>query len=349
MNYIIFNVILLFAGFFALLIFSIGLMACLAPIGLFVKSENTPKISMIPFITISVIYHIYFWVFWSAFCIAMIIRFTHKPEVTWDWLYWITGFIECISLIGFLSYKEQQGSQSPSDVRGIRKGKMLYSLVAIVAFFVFAFAPSLMLWPYGWALKPLGLAFNGLTSSEAQVESPPILDYVDDQYQFAFKFPADWKLEKKNAPGEAGEIRAMVRHPSKQMYVMATVSHIGKTITRSQFDSSQNRDAMVEGMMELTVEQVYKKASQDLGIERTIVSEKRAIPSDSGIKFYISTAQIKGSMTMIMAGIHILPFDKPYMIAFLMVTPMDRTATKDNDTITQILNSFHVLGERPIK
>jgi hypothetical protein len=52
---------------------------------------------------------------------------------------------------------------------------------------------------------------------------------------------------------------------------------------------------------------------------------------------------------MLMAGIHIVPFEKPYMITFTMFTPMDRTATKDNEIITRVFNSFHSLGERPIK
>jgi hypothetical protein len=33
----------------------------------------------------------------------------------------------------------------------------------------------------------------------------------------------------------------------------------------------------------------------------------------------------------------------------MMITPVDRTATKDNETITRVFNSFHVLGEQPIK
>jgi hypothetical protein len=94
MNFILFNVILLFAGFLAVLVFSVGLMACLAPMALFAKSENPPKAVMLPLIGIAGIYQIYLWGFWSAFCVAMAIRFTQKPEVTWDWLYWITGFME---------------------------------------------------------------------------------------------------------------------------------------------------------------------------------------------------------------------------------------------------------------
>ena len=157
MNFIIFNVILLFAGFLAVLIFSIGLMACIAPMALFAKSESPPKLVTLPFWGIAGIYQIYFWGFWSAFCVAMTIKFTHKPEVTWNWLYWIVGFIWCIALIGWLAHKEKQSSQSIEEARGIQKGTTGYSLIAIVAFLAFSFFPSLILPPYGWALKAFGL------------------------------------------------------------------------------------------------------------------------------------------------------------------------------------------------
>jgi len=157
MNFIIFNVILLFSGFLAVLIFSIGLMACIAPMALFAKSESPPKLVALPFLGIAGIYQIYFWGFWSAFCVAMTIKFTHKPEVTWNWLYWIVGFIWCTSLIGWLAHKEKQSSQSHEEARGIQKGTTLYSLIAIVAFLAFSFFPSLILPPYGWALKAFGL------------------------------------------------------------------------------------------------------------------------------------------------------------------------------------------------
>jgi hypothetical protein len=157
MNFIIFNVILLFAGFLAVLIFSVGLMACIAPIALFAKSESPPKLFTLPFLGIAGIYQIYFWGFWSAFCVAVTIKFTHKPEVTWNWLYWIAGFIWCTSLIGWLASKEKQSSQSNEEARGIQKGTRLYSLIAIVAFLGFSFFPSLILPPYGWALKAFGL------------------------------------------------------------------------------------------------------------------------------------------------------------------------------------------------
>jgi hypothetical protein len=157
MNFILFNISLLFAGFGALLIFSFGLMACLAPIALFAKWGSPPKAVVLPLMGIAAIYQMYFWGLWSAFCVAMTLSYTQKPDVTWDWAYWTAGFMECTSPIGWLAHKERQSSQSLEEVRNIQKGTMLYSLIAIVAFAVFAFFPSLMSAPYGRALKAIGM------------------------------------------------------------------------------------------------------------------------------------------------------------------------------------------------
>jgi hypothetical protein len=165
MNFILFNISLLFAGFLALFIFSLGLMACLAPIALFAKWGSPPKVVVLPLMGIAAIYQMYFWGLWSAFCVAMTLSYTQKPEVTWDWAYWTAGFMECTSPIGWLAHKERQSSQSPEEARNIQKGTMLYSLIAIVAFGVFAFFPSLMSAPYGRALKALGLGASTPTAT----------------------------------------------------------------------------------------------------------------------------------------------------------------------------------------
>ncbi len=205
-------------------------------------------------------------------------------------------------------------------------------------------------WPYFIATRFSAVDRKAEKENNVRLlpEAPP-REYVDNQYQFAFQFPADWKFEKNPPPQEAGEVRAIVRHPTKPMHVMATVGHLSKTLTKRQFESSPNRDAAVEALMELSVEQIYKKISRDIGAERMIVSEKRVLPSDEGIRFYISTAHIKGNVTMLMGGNHIVPFEKPYMVTFAMITPVDRTATADNEIITHVFKSFHVLGEQPLK
>lgn len=200
----------------------------------------------------------------------------------------------------------------------------------------------------------VGVAFGleaGMGFKPSAVLETPAREYVDHQYQFAFQFPADWKIEKNPAPGEAGEVRAIVRHPTKPMRVMATVGHIGKTIMKRHFESipTPSREAVVEAFVGLTVEQVYKKASRDMGAESMLVSEKRMVPSEAGVGFYISTLHHKGKVPILVAGIHIVPFEKPYIVTFVMIAPVDSTATKNNETITRVFNSFHLLDERPVK
>jgi hypothetical protein len=192
----------------------------------------------------------------------------------------------------------------------------------------------------------------GSASSQAIASGPeaPWREYVDQQYQFAFQFPADWKIEKDPPPGEAGEVRVLVGHPTKAIRVMVIVDQVGKSYTKRQFELSPTRDAVVEELIERTIDQVYKKTSRDIGAERMIVAEKRAVPSNAGIKFYIATVNIiKGTGVMGASGIHILPFEKPYMVSFLMSTPADQTATSDNEIIKNVFDSFHILGEPPIK
>ena len=204
-------------------------------------------------------------------------------------------------------------------------------------------------WPYFVAKRFSAVEWKAGKGNNVRLvaEAPP-REYVDHQYQFAFQFPADWKFEKNPPPGEAGEVRVIIRHPTKPMWVQALVGHLDKAVTKHQFESSPNRDAAVEGIMELSLE-AYKKISRDVGAERMIVSEKKILPSDAGIQFYISTAHRKGNMTLLVAGIHIVPFEKPHILTFMMVAPVDPTATKDNETIDRVFNSFHILGERPIK
>jgi hypothetical protein len=117
----------------------------------------------------------------------------------------------------------------------------------------------------------------------------------------------------------------------------------------AQFESMPNRNNIVDGLIDLSIEEVYKKISRDIGAKNMVVSEKRMVPSDIGIKFYISTAHVKDNVPIVIAGIHTIPFEKTYMIMFTMITPLDKTATKDNETITRIFRSFHLLGERPSK
>jgi hypothetical protein len=158
MNFIFFNILLLFAGFPAVLLFSFGLMACIIPLAPFVKGKNPPKSVIFSIAAIAGGFQIYFWGLWAAFCVAVTMKFTQKPEVTWDWLYWICGFMWCTSLIGWLAHKEQQSSATVEEARRVQSSTTFYSLIAIAAFLIFAFAPSLAEWPYGWFMNLTGLS-----------------------------------------------------------------------------------------------------------------------------------------------------------------------------------------------
>lgn len=154
MNFITYNLILLGAGFPALFLFSVGVMGILAPLALFSKSGEPPKVVLFPLMGLAGLFQVYFWGLWAAFCVATTYRFTDKPEVTWDWLYFISGFMCFTSLIGWLSHKERQAGGTG---KAFEYGTIFYALIAQVAYIVFAIWPPVMLTPYGWALELLGL------------------------------------------------------------------------------------------------------------------------------------------------------------------------------------------------
>jgi hypothetical protein len=196
-----------------------------------------------------------------------------------------------------------------------------------------------LVWPYF-----MFFADRGASTTK---DGARISEYTDNQYNFAFQFPADWKFQKPPAPGEAGEVRVLLQSTRKNSSVMALVGHVGRSITKEQFENSPNRDTMLTTMIDFTVDQVYKKASRDIGASRMIVSEKRPLPSDVGIKFYISTGSVVENGMVAVAGIHVIPFGKDYMVTFLMIHPVNRNATAENETMEQVFNSFHLVGEPP--
>ena len=156
MNFIKYNIVLLLSGFPAILIFSVGVFACLAPLALFAKMEKPPLIVVILLTLLAGAFQIYFWGLWSAYCVAVTYKFTIRPAVTWDWLYFITGFFDASSIIAWLSYKEQEGESYQRQTE-VQRGTMYYAAVAWIAYIVFAIWPSLITPVYGWATNLLNL------------------------------------------------------------------------------------------------------------------------------------------------------------------------------------------------
>jgi hypothetical protein len=175
------------------------------------------------------------------------------------------------------------------------------------------------------------------------------MEYQDNKYQFAFQFPQDWKVQRDLSLNEHGEIRVIVRHPTRPIFAEVIVGQLDKGVTKKQYEANPQRDGLVDALMQFTVDQVYKNASRTAGAERMFVVEKKVIPSDAGIKFYVSTLQMKGDSSFGVFGLHIAPFGKPYILAFVIGSPVDKSVTEDNTTVTRVFQSFHVLGEQPVQ
>ena len=140
------------AQFVCLILFSFVVVATLAPLAISVKSQSVARILAMPVMIASGLAQVYFWGFWVAFCSGFATKYATMPTVSYRWLYYVTAFFFCTGPLGYLSHKESQTAQSSLEQRGIARGTLLYSLVAIAAFFVFRVWPGLVEWPYGWAL-----------------------------------------------------------------------------------------------------------------------------------------------------------------------------------------------------
>lgn len=187
--------------------------------------------------------------------------------------------------------------------------------------------------------------FVATVSSSFSDDQP--VEYVDNQYQFAFQYPRDWILAEKPAPIliDAGKTRIIVRHPTEPYYVMASITGPINVLSKDKYEKSPRRDEITNGLIQRTIDQIYKKSSRKIGAERMDLIESKTIPSNIAVQFYISTLY-KGRHSIFIAGMHTLPFGKPYLIALVAVSP---TPVKENDTITKVFNSFHLIGQTPMK
>jgi hypothetical protein len=74
-----------------------------------------------------------------------------------------------------------------------------------------------------------------------------------------------------------------------------------------------------------------------------IVASKQVLPSDDGIKFHISTLQTIGADQIVIAGIHLIPFNQSHMISFIMMSPFKVDPARQK-VINGVLTSFRVVS-----
>jgi len=167
-------------------------------------------------------------------------------------------------------------------------------------------------------------------------------EYADAQYQFTFRFPADWQREKVPTPGEGGEVRLAAKSPARPIFVLAIVGPIGPAITREEFERRPDRDALVDELIQRTLGQVYSKMSRDLSASRLVVDETHRRASDRGIGFSIHTTHTTPEGATTVEGTHVFPFGEPYVITLLVVARGAAAAPAEVETRRRLLDSLRV-------
>lgn len=187
----------------------------------------------------------------------------------------------------------------------------------------------------------LSLLFNGISVAEAQKE---MKEYWDKDYNFAFRYPAGWKLRQVRE-GEANrEIRVIAQAPDGGSF-MVVIEKLQKPTEKAAFESS-GAGAAVEKMAQEIIDEIYRTISANIQATGMKIGEIRDISSQAAVKYYVSTLhQMKAGHPIIVAGIHALPFGKAYRVDFMMTAPWNRAAQKENEAMMLAFNSFQLIGE----
>jgi len=170
--------------------------------------------------------------------------------------------------------------------------------------------------------------------------------YVDQDYGYSFRYPPDWKLE--NMPeGQANrDIRVVLKGPNASSLTVV-VERGPQNISKAKFEADPDRAKRVETLIQQITAQVYGAISKNLKAEHMKVGESHDLSNQHGIKFYVATLNtMKRGSPVIVAGIHSYPFSKDYSINFMLTTFWDSTASKENEVLMTVFNSFRLAGER---
>jgi hypothetical protein len=170
----------------------------------------------------------------------------------------------------------------------------------------------------------------------------PTTEYADPQYRFTFRFPGDWERQTLPTAGEGGEVRLAARSPTRPIFVLAVVTPIARAITREDVERHPDRNALVEELIRLTIDQVYGKMSRDLSARRMVVDETHHRPFDAGLAFSIQTTNATSEGPTTVAGTHVIPFGEAYAITLLVVERGGDAAPGLIETRRRLLDSLRV-------
>ena len=170
-------------------------------------------------------------------------------------------------------------------------------------------------------------------------------EYYDRDYGYVFQYPASWKLQALPEGDANRDIRLLLQGPEGSSF-MVVVDKTKTTLKKPTSKNSSERTQRVGAMMQQTIMQIYQSISEGIKAVNMKVGERRDLSNEFGIKFYIATLnEMKNGKPIIVAGIHAFPFNKDYSVNFTMTTFYDPAATQENQRLTDVFNSFRLIGE----
>jgi hypothetical protein len=174
-------------------------------------------------------------------------------------------------------------------------------------------------------------------------EEPTIAEYRDPEYPYSFQYPAHWKLKKLPEGAANDDVRVSLQTPGGDSF-MVIVEKRGQNPSKAEFQSDPERSARVDKLIEETTQEIYRTVARNLGAVETQFGEKTALSNDAAIKFYVSSLnKMKAGEPIIVAGIHLYPFSKPYSISFMMTAFFNPGAEKENALMRAVFNSFQLV------
>jgi hypothetical protein len=170
-------------------------------------------------------------------------------------------------------------------------------------------------------------------------------EYFDRDYGYVFQYPASWKLQTL-PEGDADRDMRVLLQGTEGTSFMVVVDKTKTVLKKTDFENTAEQTQRIGAMMEQTITQIYQSISESIKAVNMKVGERRDLSNQFGIKFYIATLnEMKNGKPIIVAGIHAFPFNKDYSINFTMTTFYDPAATQENQRLTDVFNSFRLIGE----
>src|SRR5499426_2497767 len=170
-------------------------------------------------------------------------------------------------------------------------------------------------------------------------------EYFDRDYGYVFQYPASWKLQTL-PEGDADRNMRVLLQGTEGTSFMVVVDKTKTVLKKTDFENSAEQTQRVNAMIEQIITQIYQSISKNIKAVNMKVGERRDLSNEFGIKFYIATLnEMKNGKPIIVAGIHAFPFNKDYSINFTMTTFYDQAATQENQRLTDVFNSFRLIGE----